>query len=498
MKVTFSDKKFTSLKSQALILPIYKSKKLSKETKEADKKLGGLISEIIKEGYYTPELGEVHVIYSYEKIKVKKIILLGLGKKKELTCEGYYKAISSAIAYVGKTNIRSCAVYIGKKEESKIQNIIEVSLLALYRFHYYKSKKKSVKLNNLIYVYKGRYNQRKLDEIANLAQIIVEAVYFARDLANQPSNILTPKKLASEAQKIAKFPIKIRIFGEKELKDMGLELLLSVAKGSDEEAQLAILDYKPKKYKKTIGLVGKGITFDTGGSTLKPTYPVDSMQGMNMDMSGAAAIIGTFLAISKLKPKNIRIIGAIPTTENMISGKSQKPGDVWHSHNGKTVEVVNTDAEGRLVLADALSYIQKKYKPSEIIDIGTLTGGCIMALGHEYSGVFGNRQKLIDKLLALSQESYEKLWQLPINKEFHNELKSDVADLRNIGCGKEGSAIKCAAFLEEFINPKTAWVHIDIAGPAIQMKPQKAYFQKGGTGAGVKTLIEFINKIIPN
>lgn len=493
MKIGFLKTKLISLSESILVLPIFQKEKFSGQIAEIDKKMDGFITEIIKDGYFDPELGQTHVVYSQNKLKCKKIVLVGLGERKEINIEKLYNAIASAVAYVGKTKAKECAVYLGKQEIDNLQNIAEVAILSLYKVHLHKTEKKDHNLSKINFIIENNYSETELNNIAKTTEITTESIYYARDLVNHPSNIITPKKLAHEAKKLAnKENIKTIIFGEREMKKLKMNLLLSVSRGSDEEAQLIILDYKPEKYQKTIALVGKGLTFDTGGVSLKPVQPVDTMLGMNMDMSGAAAVLGTFNMIAQTKPKNIRVIGVIAATENMISGKAQKPGDIWSAYNGKTVEILNTDAEGRLVLADALSYVQEKYKPYYTIDIATLTGACMIALGCEYIGLFGNNQKLIDKIKNITDNSYEKLWPLPINDGFREQLKGEVADLRNIGDGREGGASTGAAFLENFINPKKPWVHLDLA-PAIRKKAT-SYLNKGGVGSGTKTLIELIRK----
>lgn len=490
MKIQFVKPKLVNLTEPILVLPIFQKEKFTGQIAEVDKKLGGFISEIIKEGYFEPELGQIHILYTHGKLKVKKIILVGMGEKKTITNEKKYQAIAVGVAYVGKTKVKECAVYLGKDALANLQNLAEVSILSLYKIHLHKTKKEETNLARINFIIEDSYPAKELIKLAKRVEVNAEAIYYARDLVNHPSNVITPKRLAQEAKKLAKGDIRATIFDEGEMRKMKMDLFLSVAKGSDEEAQLIVLDYKPKTYSKTIALVGKGLTFDTGGASLKPA---DFMEGMQMDMSGAAAVLAAFLMISKLRPKGVRIVGVIAATENMISAKSQKPGDVWRAYNGKTVEVLNTDAEGRLVLADALSYVQKKYQLDFTIDIATLTGACVVALGLEYIGLFGNNQKLIDKMKSISEKSYEKLWELPINDGFREQLKGEVADLKNIGDGREGGASTAAAFLENFVDPKKPWVHLDLA-PAIRKKPT-SYLNKGGTGSGTKTLIEIIRSI---
>lgn len=478
-----------------LVLPIWDEKDLGGQAKEVDKRLGGFISKIIKDGYYKASLGKTHVVYTHEKLKTEKIVLAGLGKKKDEFDETWMRTISAAVKYSGETKAKKIAVYIGNKSKNDIQNLIETSLLSLYGFNVHKSKKSKKHMTQIDFLVDGKHDQKDLDEIAENAKNIVEGIYLAKDLANHPSNYLTPSKMVKVVEdEIAGSDVSVKVFNEKDLEKMGMGLMVSVTRGSAEDGKMIVMDYNPKESKKTLALIGKGLTFDSGGHSLKPA---DAMMEMKMDMAGAAAVIGAFKTIKKIKPKNIRIIGLIGACENLPGAMAQKPGDVWKSYSGKTVEVLNTDAEGRLVLADVMSYAQDKYKPDYMVDLATLTGACWMALGSEFSGMFSNETFLADKILKSSEKSYDKVWPLPINKAFHDELKSSVADLNNLGAGggRVGGASTAAAFLEEFVEEGVDWVHLDIAGPSIITRPQRAYQQKGAGGAGVKVLIDLVNDL---
>lgn len=492
MKINFIKEKLVKYNKAVLILPIFQKEKLYAQAKQIDGKLDNLISTIISDGYYEPTLGNVHVIYTNNKINIKKIVLVGLGEKKDFDIEKYYQAISSAISYINKTKISKCAVFIENKYQNNLQNIAEIAILSTYKFSNYKNKKNKNKLESIDFIVEDNISSLEIKTIIKKVLGITEGIFLARDLANHPSNYLNPVKMAEIVKKLFKNSIDIKIYGEQEIEKMGMGLMKSVSRGSKEDAKLIILDYKPKKFNTTLALVGKGLTFDSGGVSLKPSYDMDLMK---MDMAGAAAVIGAFTVITKIKPNNIRIIGAIGATENMQSHMAQKPGDIWRSYSGKTVEVLNTDAEGRLVLADVLSYVQDKYHPEYLVDIATLTGACMIALGQEYAGAFGNNNKLLDIFSDISQKNYEKTWEMPINQQFHNEVKSEIADLKNMGNGRDADACIAAAFLEEFIDRKTKWAHLDIAGPAIITKSNKYYIPKGGSGFGVKTIIELIKKI---
>lgn len=492
MKIKIIKEKLISLNSPVLILPVFKDEGFTGQAGEIDKKLGGFLQGIISDGYYSPDLGQVHVVYTHDKIKTKKIVLAGLGKREGLDSEKTYRALSSAISYVSRTKTSHLSVFVGDESSEELQKIIETGILSLYNFHYHKSKKEEHSIARLDFVIEGKYDENKMKDISDRAVVVADAICKARDLANHPSNVLTPTRFVEESRALVKdSQIKLEVFDEKQMEKLGMGLFLSVSRGSDEDAYTIIFDYKPKKFTKTIALIGKGITFDSGGISIKPS---DNMHEMKMDMSGAAAVFAVFSAIKKIKPEGIRIVGVIGVTENLPGHKAQKPGDIWKSYKGKTVEVLNTDAEGRLVLADLLAYADKVYRPEYMIDLATLTGACVVALGHQYSGLFTNNDKLRKILLSVSDNIYDKLWHMPIDEAFHDEIKSDVADLKNLG-GREGGASTAAAFLEEFVNKETAWAHIDIAGTAMISKPLRAYESKGGTGAGVKMLIEFIKTI---
>lgn len=489
MNIDFSKDKLVNCDFEALILPIYEKEKFSEQLSKINSKLNNFISHIVSCGYFKPEFGNIHVVYPENKLKVKKILLLGMGKKKKINQEKLYQGISLAISYIVKTSVRKCAIYIKDLGKRHFQNIAEISILSTYKFNNYKTKKNKQNLKTIKFITEKNISQTESKKIANRAICITQGIFLARDLVNHPSNYLNPRKMSELVKEKYDKKIEITIYNEDEIEKMGMGLIKSVSSGSKEDGKLIILDYKPKKYNKTLALIGKGLTFDSGGLSLKPSEGMDLMK---MDMAGAASVIGVFDVITKIKPKNIRIIGAIGAVENMQSHSAQRPGDIWKSYSGKTVEVLNTDAEGRLVLADVISFVQNNYKLDCLIDVATLTGACTIALGQEYAGLFGNNDKLLNSLEKNSKESYEKLWRMPINESFHNEVKSEIADLKNIGNGREADVCIAAAFLEEFVESDVKWAHLDIAGPAIITKPIRNYIPKGGSGFGVKTLAEFV------
>lgn len=319
-----------------------------------------------------------------------------------------------------------------------------------------------------------------------------EATCFARDLANRAGNLLTPTKLASEARKLAGGSIKFKALNESQMDKLGMGSLLSVSRGSSEDARMIVLDYTPTKAgksKDTLLVVGKGLTFDAGGISLKPGAGMDEMR---YDMCGGAAVLGLFHGIKSgaIKPKH-RIVGVVPASENLPDGKANKPGDIVTAYNGTTIEVLNTDAEGRLILCDALAWAIKTYKPKACVDLATLTGAVIMALGHEVSGAMGNDQKLIDEVIAAGERAGDRCWQLPLWDVHKDQMKSKFADLRNINSRNDGNgSTSGGAFLSHFVGD-TPWVHLDIAGTAWNALP-KDYYRGGGSGAGVRVLLEWI------
>lgn len=317
---------------------------------------------------------------------------------------------------------------------------------------------------------------------------LIPGVLLARDLVNEPPSVTTARYLAEQAKRACRGRgLSVEVWDKKKIQAMKLAGLLAVNRGSTEEPRFIIIRYRPPRARKKVALIGKGITFDSGGLSLKPAK---SMETMKLDMAGGAAIIGAMSRLPSLRPE-IEVTGYIPTTDNLPSGSAQKPGDIIRYLNGKTMEVLNTDAEGRLILADALAFAAKQ-KPDCMINLATLTGACVVALGNEVGGIFGNRQPLVDSLIRSAREAGEKLWQLPLVKEYREEIKSSVADIKNVG-SSSGGAITAALILQEFVAD-VPWAHLDIAGPAFAEK-ETSICPKGGTGFGVRTLLKFLLSI---
>jgi leucyl aminopeptidase len=451
------------------------------------------IDSLIQSGDFKGTEGELFYLYD-AKIPEKRIILLGLGPKEKVSMEGLRRSYGNLTKHCLSRKFASLNLIIPQTKkvsrEELLGAIAEGILLPNYVFDKYKQAsvgdgEKSIPLQKVCWL---GASQEDLG-LLNQKVIISEGVYLARDLINGNADEVTPQFLVQCAQIIAKehAHIKATIFDKKRIEKEGLHLLLSVNRGSHLDPAFIILEYKGlPKSKEHVVMVGKGITYDTGGLNLKPT---GGMETMKCDMSGAAACLGAMLAVARLKPKvNFSIV--IPTTENGIDAKSFKPGDVYQSYAGKTVEMTNSDAEGRLVLADALAYAVKKLAPTQLIDIATLTGAIEVALGSEASGLMSTDDKLADRLIKAGERTFERLWRMPLYEEYKERLKSDIADLKSWNGRGAGSNV-AATFLRAFVDEKIPWAHIDIAGTAY-LQESKKYQPKFGIGVGVRLILEYL------
>jgi len=424
---------------------------------------------------------------------VDKIIALGLGSKQDVNAETLRRAGGRLARKAREIRVEEIAVEWPRPlKDELLKAFAEGLILGSYQFTRYKTQLKDAPKG----VQKAVF-QTPSDSLGATKKALETAVSYcegaimARDLINGAPSDITPKVLANAARKIAKGPVKLKLYTKKDLQRMGAGGILGVNIGSAQEPFLIHLHYKPAgKPKKSVAIVGKGITFDSGGLSLKPA---GSMETMKMDMSGAAAVLGVFSQLSKIRP-NVEVHGIIPTTENMPGGRAYKPGDVLRAINGKTMEVLNTDAEGRLILSDALSYAVQQ-KVDQIVDMATLTGACIVALGALVTGAMGNDSKLLEQVKEATEAEGEPIWELPLVKEYRDDIKSKVADIKNIGGGREAGSIIGGLFLQEFVGD-TAWLHLDIAGPAYLERefPAVPYLTYGGTGLMVRSLLTFLKK----
>ncbi|MBI3793797.1 MAG: leucyl aminopeptidase [Nitrospinae bacterium] len=460
--------------------------------KELDSKLGGYLSSLVKGKKFSGKKLSVRQVDTLGKLKAECVLLVGLGKKEDFSAEvlraASAKAATSARSARGTAMALSIGALSSKKHtaEDLAQAAGEGIILSLYKFDQYKKKpeENGAELRSVVFA----CGDEKAETASGLdsAEKICRAVYLARDLGNHPGNTATPTFLASNAQReCRKVGVKCRVLEKREIEKLGMGSFLAVARGSAEPPKFIIMEYlNGRKNEKPIVLVGKGLTFDTGGISIKPS---GNMEDMKFDMSGGGAVIGAMVAAASLKIKK-NIVGLVPCTENMPGGRAIKPGDLARSMVGLTVEIINTDAEGRLILADALGYA-KKYKPRAVVDLATLTGACMVALGTHASGLFGTDQKLVDAVRAAGENAGERCWQLPLWEEYDEQIKSSVADVKNVG-DRYGGAITAAAFLKKFTD--YPWAHIDIAGTAYGAKPGAPYLTAGSAGIGVRLLVGFL------
>jgi leucyl aminopeptidase len=494
MQFNLSKQAPQQIAAELLVLEHFEEdKELLPKYRPLDKALGGIFGQALKEKKFAGKEGEALLIHTLGKIPAQRVMLLGLGKAKDFSLDNTRKFSGRAAKKARELKLNNCANALpglGRKDcaaQLVAQAGAEGAILATYEFTKYKKKEdKEIVLEKIIFL-TANFPAEALNRGITVGVRGAAATNFARDMINEPPNVMTPAKLAEMAQAVAKSPtIKCKVYERAQIEKMGMGAYLGVAQGSTQPPKFIHLHYLPRgrKAKKNLAVIGKGLTFDSGGLNIKPEQ---YMTTMKCDMSGAAAVIALFKALAEERPP-LEVHGLIAAAENMPSGKAFRPDDVLRAMNGKTIEIINTDAEGRLTLADALSYAEK-LKPTAIIDLATLTGACVVALGDYTAGVLGNDQKLIDSLLTSAKVSGEKLWQLPFDEDMKDKLKSEVADLKNLG-DRYGGAITAAMFLREFVV-KTPWAHLDIAGPAFNEKGW-SYNPKGGVGFGVRTLLEFI------
>ena len=460
---------------------VYEDKSLTDLGQALDEAGDNVLSKAMDLGDVKGKSGETNMFY----INGQRILLIGLGKKDKFNASGVRLAAGKASRAAISKKVDSVAVECFCFGLDSCQAMGEGLVLGSYQFLDYKTKdEKNFELKSAIVIGCNH------DEIMKGAAI-GKAVCFARDLANHPGNVTTPSRLAEEAGEIAKEGgMKLTVFDRKEITAMGMGALAGVAQGTDEPPKFIVLEYfgadesqNPKI------LVGKGLTFDAGGISIKPSSKMDEMK---YDMCGSAVVLGVFKALAALKPK-LNVVGIVPSTENLVGAKAYKPGDILTAYNGKTIEVLNTDAEGRLILADGLSYASKHYEPEYILDFATLTGAVLVALGHVAAGVLGTDEDLMQLVKESSVNAEEKVWELPLWPEFRKQVKSKIADVKNMGAARQAGTIAGAAFLKEFVGESIPWVHFDIAGTAWGGKPTSIDPKGSATGWGVRLVLDLID-----
>ncbi len=473
---------FSKVKTDLFAIGVSEDLKLSAIGKEADKYLDKQISSAITNGDIKGKSNETSLFYG----KKKRILVVGLGDKKKFNEE----AIRLAGGTVTKTAISkkfktiTVELFGGKKTASFNQALAEGIILGSYQFITYKTQDK-----DLFEVSSASVIDADSKAVQK-GSIIASSVCFARDVENDPGNVTTPTKFAKLAKEIAtEGGMKLTVFDRDKFTKMGMGGLAGVALGTGEPPKFILLEYKGgKSDEKPIALVGKGLTFDSGGISIKPSAGMDEMK---FDMCGGGTVLGVMKAVAQLKPK-VNIVAAIPSTENLNGEKAYKPGDILTAYNGKTIEVLNTDAEGRLILADALAYVSKHHKPQYMLDFATLTGAVVIALGHISTGVMGTDDKLMNKVKKSSKNTGEKVWEFPLWDEYCEQIKSEIADIKNVGAAREAGSIAAGAFLKEFVGEGIPWVHFDIAGTAYNNKESSLTYKKGATGVAIRLVLDMI------
>jgi leucyl aminopeptidase len=487
MQYNVSAGKLAGRGTDALIVPVFEGEKVIPTGKsgtldEVDALLGGLLGKVLDSGEFEPKLNKTMLLHT----DGERVLLVGAGKQKEHDFDTAQQLAGTAVrALPSICHSVSFMLRDGLAPQAQGQAVSEGAGIALWRPDFYKADRKEPRLERFELL-AAQSDAKAVERGVEDGRVLAEAMNFARRLADEPSNLMTPSHLAEAATTVGGGPVTVEVLEREDMERMGMGSLLGVAKGSDEPPKLIVMRYKaPKKTKSTVALVGKGITFDTGGISLKPPSHMDEMK---TDMSGGAAVIGAMRTLAHFRPA-VNVLGIIPATENMPGGHAIKPGDVLRASNGKTIEVLNTDAEGRLVLADGMIYARGQ-GATHLVDIATLTGAIVTALGKITTGVFGNNQDWVDRLLAAAKLAGEKMWQMPMFQEYADMMKGDISDLKNISGSTEAGAITAAGFLMAFAED-TPWIHLDIAGTARAGK-DLGYMAKGATGAGLRTMVELV------
>ena len=468
-----------------------------------DRALGGLLTSVTAEEQFGGKEGDVLTLHTHGKLPASRVVVVGLGDKKNFNTESIRRAAGTMMKTAKRSEAKSIHAPLlgmgvnGVTAADAAQAFCEGALLADYAYLAFKPAEAKRRLKRgvatITLVDPDAATVRNAERGVSVGDIFVRGSVYARDLVNEPASRMTPTHLKEHAEKIAADGegVRLKVLDRAACEKLGMGSFLSVARGSDEPPYFLHLTYNPKKKpSRKIVLIGKGITFDSGGLSLKPS---EHMETMKCDMAGAAAVLGIFAVLPDIAP-NVEVHGIIAATENMPSGKATKPGDIVTAMNGKSIEIFNTDAEGRLALADCLSYAEKKIQPNAMVDMATLTGACMVALGPDIAGLMSNNEKLSDQLSRAAKISGEKLWPLPLPSEYATFVHGEHADVRNTSRVRGGGAITAGLFLQNFVE-KTPWAHIDIAGPAFDERGALSYIPKGGTGFGVRTMLQFLKNL---
>ena len=493
MKITFQES--GCCEQGALVLGVFEGSKLTPAAQSADERIDGALSRAIAENKFDGKNKETLVLLRGTPKGPSRIVLVGLGKEAEVKGKTIEEAAALAYKHVSQTADKSMMINfselpdIGLSSDTIAAHAAFGVKLKSYKFNKYFTKKKADEIPGLDEVIVVTDSVGKTQVIFEEFNAVADGVFFARDLCTEAPNVLYPETFAAEAKHLEKLGVKIEVLNEKEMAKLGMNTLLSVGHGSEKESQLLVMQWLGgQKDDAPVAFVGKGITFDTGGISLKPPK---NMHEMKFDMGGAAAVAGLMKAVAGRKAK-ANVVGVCALAENMVSGAATRPGDIVTSMSGQTVEILNTDAEGRLVLADALWYTQDRFKPKAVVNLATLTGAMIVALGHENAGLFSNDDTLSGHLTASGLQTDEAVWRMPLSRAYDKIMDSEIADMQNIGNGTAGS-ITAAQFLQRFIQKDVPWAHLDIAGTVWAYKEQPLC-NKGATGFGVRLLNDYVKK----
>jgi leucyl aminopeptidase len=496
MKIVFSERKLPA--RGALIVTALAGKTLGRAAAGLDRGAGGAIGRAMAASRFSGKCGEILVIPSLAGSAAAPVVLVGLGKAAEFDLLAAEKAGAEALAAADRGGASEATFVVDRPAGTRADvgtmaaRIAFGARLRRYRFDKYRTRQKPEEKSSL-----ERFTVVSDDPSAAKRAYVplaatAAAVYAARDLVSEPSNVIYPKAFAAEARKLARLGVKVEVLGRNAMRDLGMGALLGVGQGSDHEPQLVVMRWAgdPRgKSRGPVALIGKGVTFDTGGISIKPAQ---GMEDMKWDMAGAAAVYGAVHALAARKAK-VNVVGMVGLVENMPSSTAQKPGDIVRSYSGQTIEVINTDAEGRLVLADVMSYCQARFKPAVMVDLATLTGAIIVSLGDAYAGMFATDDTLADRLAEAGKAVGERLWRMPLDESYDELLKSEAADMRNVTRGREAGSATAAQFLKRFVDAGVPWAHLDIAGVAWSKK-DRASVPAGATAWGVRLLEQFIAK----
>ncbi len=464
-----------------------------------DDALGGLLDRLMGRGDFRGKTDETLLVYPEDPgFPAQRVLLVGIGKREDYAMQGLRQAVGTAVREAERLRVDEITVALGHTERKSehmgpyfaARGAVEGAVLAAWDYRDLKTaaeEEPTVRLRSVTVLASGAEDAEDMRAGADVGRIVAEAENLARELAAKPGNIATPSHLADVARGVAEeCGMKITVFDRAALEEGGFGGILGVAAGSDQEPRFIVMEYRGgEEGEAPLALVGKGVTFDAGGISIKPAQ---KMEEMKYDMSGAAAVLGAMQAMARLRPR-VNVVALVPATENLLSGRATRPGDVLRMYSGKTVEVINTDAEGRLILADALAYAREQYAPRAMIDAATLTGAVVIGLGHEAIGLMGNDGDLMDEVRAVGERTGERCWPLPLWDEYRKQLDSDVADLKNVG-GRPAGTITAGWFLKEFVGD-VPWVHLDVAGTAYRDEPV-SYLRKGPTGVPTRLFIEWI------